>query len=214
MRIAYIAQDRPDLSEAVKCLSQKMSNPREGHLSLLKRVARYLRHRPRMVLEYRKQDPRLARLLRVHVDSDWAGDLVSRRSTSGMVIKRGEHVVKHSATLQAVIGLSSAEAEYYALCKGACQALGTQAALADLRLECTIELYSDSSSARALASRRGLGKIRHVETRFLWLQERIARKHLNLRAVKGTDNVADLLTKALSEAKIRQYCEALGMRVP
>ena len=47
MRIAFLAQDRLDLSEATKCLSQHMSNPREAHMPQLKRVARYLISRPR-----------------------------------------------------------------------------------------------------------------------------------------------------------------------
>ena len=43
MRCAYLAQDRVDISEAIKCLARAMSKPRTGHMMQLKRVARYLK---------------------------------------------------------------------------------------------------------------------------------------------------------------------------
>ena len=49
-----------------------------------------------------------------YMDSDWAGEYVKRRSTSGMLIFRGDHLLRASSTLQAVVALSSAEAEYNA----------------------------------------------------------------------------------------------------
>eukprot|EP00972_Heterocapsa_arctica_P111415 16404224-Heterocapsa_arctica.AAC.1 len=66
-----------------------------------------------------------------------------------------------------MIELSSAEAEFYALTKGACCVLGVQAQLTDWDIACDLLLYSDSSSARSLATRRGLGKMRHIQTWFL-----------------------------------------------
>ena len=95
-----------------------------------------------------------------------------------MAVLRGKHLIRHSSTLQTTIGLSSAEAEYYTMTKGAAYALGFQSLLRDWMLEVDIELHSDSSSAVSFAERRGLGKNRHIATRYLWLQERVAMKHL------------------------------------
>ena len=130
MRAAYLGQDRVDIAETVKCLSRAMAHPREGHLAQLKRLARYLKGAPRCTLRYPAQSPEEA-VLAAHVDSDWAGDPVTRRSTTGVILRRGSHLLMHSSTVQAVIGLSSAESEYYALTKGACTALGLQSHLAD-----------------------------------------------------------------------------------
>ena len=105
--------------------------------------------------------------LEVHVDSD--GDTVTRRSTTGVIVRRGQHLLRYSSTVQNMIGLSSAESEYYALTKGGCSGLGLQSSL-----------HTDSSSAKAIASRRGTGKsTRHIQTRMLWLQERVAAKTLS-----------------------------------
>ena len=214
MRAAYLAQDRVDLSEAVKCLSRHMAKPKESHMRELKRLGRYLQANPRRSIVYRAQDRRSA-VVRCHVDSDWAGDPITRRSTTGLVVRRGEHLLKHSSTLQSTVGLSSAEAEYYALTKGACHALGLEAQLADWRLDAgTLQVYSDSSSARAFSARRGLGKMRHIQTRYLWLQERVALGHLIVKKVRGDDNVADVLTKAMTAVLRERYCIELGHASP
>ena len=124
-----------------------------------------------------------------------------------MAICKGQHLLRHSSTLQVPISLSSAEAEYYSVTKGGANVLGTQAYLQDWKLPVEAKiLYSDSSSAKAFASRRGLGKQRHVQTRFLWLQDRVAAGHLQVRTLKGTENPSDLLTKAMSLA----YCGKIG----
>ena len=170
MRCAYLAQDRADISEAIKCLAQGMSKQRTGHMVQLKRVARYLEGVPRKAQQYLAQEKSKAHL-EVHVYSDWAGDTVTRRSTTG--VRRGQHLLRHSSTVQNVIGLSSAESEYYALTKGGCSGLGLQSLFADWNLKLQLSLHTDSSGAKAIASRRGTGKsTRHIQTRMLWLQER------------------------------------------
>eukprot|EP00971_Amphidinium_carterae_P045075 886811-Amphidinium_carterae.1 len=178
MRAAYLGQDRVDISEAVKCLAKAMSSPREGHLMQLKRLARYLKSQPACILRYAPQDATPS--LQIFVDSDWAGDPISRRSTTGMIVMRGAHLIRHSSTIQQVIGLSSAESEYYALTKGACTGLGIQSHLVDWKIPVKLEIFTDSSSAKAIAMRRGVSKsTRHIETRLLWLQQRVAEKQLH-----------------------------------
>lgn len=116
--------------------------------------------------------------LQMYVDSDNAGDKESRRSTVGQVAFLGEHAVKHLCNLLQLIGLSSGENEYYAISAGACTGLGLQSLLADWGIIVTLKVCSDASAARAFASRRGSGKMKHIQTRFLWTQERIAAGHL------------------------------------
>ena len=98
MRCAYLAQDRADISEAIKCLARGMSKPRAGHMIQLKRVARYLKEcqgRHNSTLHKKKSKTHLE----VHVDSDWAGDTATRRSTTGVIVRRGQHLLRHSSTV-------------------------------------------------------------------------------------------------------------------
>ena len=121
-------------------------------------------------------------------------------------------MIRSSSTLQSVTALSSAEAEYYAMSKGAAYALGSQSYLRDLGSEVPVEIYTDSSSAKAFASRRGLGKLRHIQTRYLWLQERVAHKHFTVFKVPGEQNPADAMTKALNLNLILKHTRFAGQR--
>ena len=90
----------------------------------LKRLGRYLVKNKRCVLTYARQTS--DETLQVHVDSDWAGDLLGRNSTTGVIVRRGKHLLRHMSCLQTLVALSSGEAGYYALIRGACTGLGIQ----------------------------------------------------------------------------------------
>ena len=86
-----------------------------------------------------------------------------------------------------------------------------QSLFADLNLELQLSLCTDSSSAQAIVSRRRIGKSsRHTQTRMLWLQERVAAKHLRVVKVASESNPADMLTKALGRSKIEEFCAEIG----
>ena len=75
----------------------------------------------------------------------------------------------------------------------------------------SITLYTDSSAARGIIHRAGLGKLRHLETGYLWLQAAVKAKKLQVRKVLGTENPADLMTKHLSAADMWRNIEKLLM---
>ena len=130
MRCKYLDQDRIDIWEAVKCLATRMASPREGDMTALKKLARYLKGQPRHCIEYHRQDPRWANIC-VDVDSDWAGELETRKSTTGMIVRRGSHLLRHASNLQSTVSLSSADADSYAITKGAAFGLGIQSFFRD-----------------------------------------------------------------------------------
>ena len=72
-------------------------------------------------------------------------------------------------------------------------------------------LWSDASAAIAISQRSGLGKLRHIQTQYLWLQERVAAKELRLTKVLGTANPADMLTKHLARADLERHLEFSGL---
>ena len=98
MRLSYLAQDRLDLAETARHLAQRMIEPREFDFVPLKRAARYLVGKPKAALRYRRQ--KHVDKITVFVDSDFAGDPVSRKSTTGLVAQIGNHTVKSGSTLQ------------------------------------------------------------------------------------------------------------------
>ena len=75
-------------------------------------------------------------------------------------------------TTQATIALSSAEADLYALVKGAAQTLGMIALARDLGISATGCVSSDASAALSIVQRQGFGKLRHIATQFLCVRKR------------------------------------------
>ena len=146
------------------------------------------------------------------MDSDWAGFLLGRKSTTGVIVRRGKHLLRHMSCLQTLVASSSGEAEYYALIRGACTGLGIQSHFQDWMIDVPIQINCDSSAARSVARRRGIGgRLRHLQTRHLRLQSRVALDHLKLD-VAGERNPADKLTKPLPGRKIREWSEHVGQR--
>ena len=169
-RCNYLAADRIDIQYAVKELCREMSCPTSISWIKLKKLARYLKAHPRLVMKYKYKDN--AGTLNVYSDTDFAGCLKTRRSTSGGCIMRGSHCIKSWATTQAIVALSSGEAEYYGLTKAACLGIGAISLCKDFHIVLKLIVYTDSSAAKGIVARRGLGKLRHLDVQVLWLQER------------------------------------------
>ena len=204
MRAQFLAQDGADLSEAVKSLTRKMKAPNESDMKDLKRLGRYLVGRPRVVNVYHPQRP--TNVIKIHADSDHAGCLLTRRSTTGYTICIETHCVKHGSNLQSTIALSSGESEFYVLTRGAALGLSLKSLMADWGQKYDLIVLSDSSAARGTAARRGLGKLRHVQARYLWVQERVANNDLTVESVNTKQNLADLCKKSVSRENTRERC--------
>ena len=147
--------------------------------------------------------------LRVCVDTDFAGCLLTRRSTSGGCALRGSHLLNHWSTTQKAITLSSGEAELGGVAKGAGEGLGLQALGQDLRIDGALEVFADSAAAVGICRRSGVGRVRHLAVGQLWVQERLREGSFTLHKVSGSDNPADLLTKHLEAATLQRHLHAL-----
>ena len=147
-----------------------------------------------------------------HVDTDFAGCLVTRRSTTGGAAMRGGHLLKQWSLTQTSVALSSAEAELCGICKGTSTSLGLQAVAKDLGFTWSLRIRTDASAAIGVCRRRGLGKIRHLATSDLWIQERLRTGDFVLEKVDGHNNVADVLTKHVDRATLERHMLSLGLK--
>jgi len=116
-------------------------------------------------------------------------------------------ILKTWSSTQASVAQSSGEAEYYALVRAASESLGMQSLMRDMGWDAKIRLLVDSSAAKSIASRTGLGKLRHLGIKFLWLQEAVRRKKVVLSKVRGDVNPADVLTKPKSLDDMKQLLD-------
>jgi hypothetical protein len=212
-RMNYLAQDAPEIQFAAKEVCRDMARPTRESWKKLKILARFILERESIVWHFDWQDE-VGLVLRVFSDSDWAGCRRTRRSTSGGAIMLGGHCLKTWSTTQAPIALSSAEAEYYAMVDAATRTLGLRSMLEEVGIGLSggIELYSDSSAARCFAARKGVGKMRHLEVRHLWLQSEVGGQRVLLRRVAGEANPADLMTKYLSHRDVVKHLTCLNLQ--
>ena len=126
------------------------------------------------------------------------------------------HVVKTWAQTQSVFALLSGEAEYYGMVKGASYFLGIRSLASDLGMEWgqpAIEIFTDSSAARGIAIRRGLGKVRHIAVCQLWLQDKVNEGEIRVSKMKGTDNQSDILTKHVTASTLERHLESMSRHV-
>ena len=92
-------------------------------------------------------------------------------------------------------------------------AFGYQALLEDVDVRLPVRVWTDSSATMGICSRSGLGKLRHVDTRSLWVQQRVRENEMERRKVRGEVNPADLSTKHLSsEDRVRSLMKLFGCR--
>ena len=206
-RLNYLSPDRPDIQYAVKEAARTMANPRACDWGLLKKIGRYLLYWPRLQIRFAWQ--KRPECMDGYTDSDWAGCTKSRRSTSGAVLMIGHHCIKSSSKQQKVLALSSAEAETYGMVNCSAELLGLQACAEDLGLSYKANVYADASAALGIVMRRGIGKVRHIRTQSLWLQEAHATRRLGFEKIDGSMNPADLMTKHLSDTLLTRHLEQM-----
>ena len=125
----------------------------------------------------------------------------------------GRHLIRAYSKTQSNIALSSGEAEYYAMVKCASEALGMKAMAEDFDVKMEPWLYVDATAAIGIAQRVGVGKIRHLETQSLWLQQAVRQKRVGLAKVLGTMNPADAMTKALDSGTMNRLIEIMGLEI-
>ena len=92
----------------------------------------------------------------------------------------GKATTKTFSKGQAVIALSSGEAEYYGLVSGISTGLGEQSMYADWNIKVDIQVWMDATAGIAIGSRKGLGRVKHVDTTFLWVQDMVRHKKVKL----------------------------------
>ena len=118
--------------------------------------------------------------------------------------------IEHWSRTQKSRALSSTEAEYYAIVTGAAEGIGMCSLAEDLGWKMRIRIWTDSSGGKAAASRRGLGKLRHVELKYLWVPESVKSGKVEMKTVRGEDNIADHLTKIKSRDEVAEKLKGVG----
>ena len=122
----------------------------------------------------------------------------------------GRHAIKQWSVTQAVVALSSGEAELGGICKGASIGIGLQSIAEDLGFVWNLKVHSDATAAIGRCRRKGLGKIRHLSVADLWIQDKVRAGDLQLVKVLGADNPADVLTKYVGRECLEKHVKFMS----
>ncbi|RVW75762.1 Retrovirus-related Pol polyprotein from transposon RE1 [Vitis vinifera] len=183
-RLMYLAHTRPDLAYALSVVSQYMHNPGEQHMK------------------------------EVYTDADWAGAVDDRRSTSGYFTFVGGNLVTWKSKKQNVVARSSAEAEFRGMALGLCEALWLRLLLQDIGYlsRQPIRLFCDNKAAYDIAHNPVQhDRTKHVEVDRFFIKEKLDDKIVELPKIRSEDQLADILTKAVSSQVFSKFLDKLGM---
>jgi hypothetical protein len=205
---------RPDIAFAVSVVSRFSSNPDEHHWKAVKRIFSYLRGSIDLNLVYEGD---LSDLVG-HADANWAGDIDTRRSTTGFVFNLGSGAISWSSKRQPTVSLSTCEAEYQAQTAAAKEAVWLRSLLHELLTPenespyATI-IYADNQGAIALAKDpKYHARTKHIDIQHHWIREKIAGGDIKLEYVHTSRQIADGLTKPLPKDAFYAFRKALGVR--
>ena len=209
--LLYLTASRPDILFSVCLCARFQSDPRESHLTAVKRILRYLKGTTNVGLFYRKsKDFKLVG----YCDADYAGDRVERKSTSGSCQLLGENLISWYSKKQSTIALSTTEAEYVAAAGCSTQMLWMKSQLEDYHLyECKIPIFCDNTSAICLSKNPILhSKAKHIEIKHHFIRDYIQKGILNLTFVDTDHQWADIFTKPLSEDRFKFILKNINMK--
>ena len=202
---------RPDISYSIGVLSRFMQEPRELHWRCLKRVLKYLKTTQDYSLVFSKS---ANKDLTGFTDSDYAGCIEDRKSTSGYVFKYGECIISWNSSKQKTISLSSTEAEYIGLTLAAKEALWLKYILVELnRCPNQTVIYCDNQSTMCLAKNPEMhARSKHIDIRYHFIREKLEDKELIIKYQPSEELVADILTKGLPKLKHYKCVEMLNLK--
>lgn len=211
--LMYLTVTKPDLMYGVCLISRFMANPRMSHWLAAKRILIYLKGTTEFGIFYKRSESNSMKLT-TFTDSDYAGDLDDRRSTSGYVFLMANGEISWASKKQLIVALSTTEAEYIAAAFCACQCVWIRRILEKIgaRERSATVVNCDNSSTIQLSKHPVLhGKSKHIEVRFHYLRELVNGDIVKLEYCQTENQVADIFAKPLKLEQFEKLRALLGM---
>jgi ATP-binding cassette subfamily B (MDR/TAP) protein 1 len=203
---------RPDIAQAVGAASRYMANPGREHWNTIKRILRYIKGTSDVALCYGGSEF----TVRGYVDSDFAGDLEKRKSTTGYVFIIAGGAVSWVSKLQTVVALSTTEAEYMAATQACKEAIWMKKLMEELgHKQEKILLYCDSQSALHIARNLAFhSRTKHIDVQYHFVREVVEDGSVDFQKVHTKENPADALTKPVNTDKYIWCRSSYGLAEP
>jgi hypothetical protein len=208
---------RPDLAFSVGTLARFLSEPTTTHWQAAKGVLRYLAHTKDKGITCRgsivSTTHTLTPTLTGYCDADYAGDVDTRKSTTGYLFVLSNGAISWNSKRQPTVAASTTEAEYMAAAAAVKEALWLRKLCESLDIPITtVKIMCDNQSAIKLL-RNPIFSVRskHIDVAHHFARERVQSKEVEFSYVPTTEMVADVLTKVLSQSKHEACCVKMGL---
>jgi transposase InsO family protein len=213
-QLMYISiNTRPDISASVSILARKVSQPSKADLNEVKRVLRYLKGT--IDLKLRLSGTGNERDLVGYVDADWAMDSADRKSNSGYLFMLNGGLICWSSRKQTTVALSTAEAEYYALCEACKEALWLRGLLIELGETLqgpTLILEDNQACLKMVEDGQITSRNKHIGTKLQFAKNLREQGDVEFQYCPSESMTADILTKPLGPERIRTLCDQICLR--
>ena len=208
--LLYLTASRPDIMYATCLCARFQADPRDIHLVAVKRILRYLKGTPNLGIWYPKES---GFNLVGYTDSDYAGSVVDRKSTSGSCQFLGSRLVSWYSKKQQTVSNSTAEAEYIAAGSCCAQILWIRNQLRDYGSVLNkIPILCDNTSAIAITNNPVQHtRTKHIDIRYHFIREHVMNGTVELFFVPTEEQIADIFTKPLDESTFTRLVGKLGM---
>ena len=200
---------RPDISQAVGVLSKYMQEPTTEHWQAAKGLLRYVASTREQGILYGSEP----NLVIGYCDADYAGDLDTRRSTTGYVFILHGGAITWLSKRQSTVAVSTTEAEYVAAAQATKEALWLRVLLADLGIVVnTFPIRADNQSALKLLKNPVVSnRAKHIDVVYHFARERVVKGDVKFDYICTDEMLADMLTKPVPRSKLELCCEGIGM---
>jgi hypothetical protein len=240
--LLHICQvSRPDCAFAIGVLTRHSATPGEPHMQAALNLVSYMYHTRDLVIQYRRSElgnepefyekgsevisktmeERLKASVPeakpnspdLYIDADYAGDLNTRRSTSGMIMMMNGGAVCWSSRLQKLCAQSSAESEIYAVTESVKEAIHFKLLCEDSGIRPQnkpMTIWEDNNACIQMGHElRGSKSAKHFEVRLRFLNEQIHDRAIEFARIDTTNQLADGFTKPLAPVAFREFRDKL-----
>jgi len=203
---------RPDIAQAVGVVAKFSSSPSQAHLTAAKRILGYLKGTLNLAIKYQKSQNQE---LIGYTDADWAGDLDDRHSTTGNIFVMGGGPISWLSKKQAIVALSTAEAEYIALSYATQEVVWLRKLLITDLMSASKEptvMMEDNQGAISIAKNPvAHARTKHIDIRYHFIREAVQNGTVDLCFCPSENMIADLLTKPLPRGRFTMLRDAMGL---
>lgn len=202
---------RPDITHAVAIASRYLEKPNMAHENAVKRIFKYLKGTINFGIFYASGG---TNKLIGYSDADHAGDIETRRSTSGYIFKLNDGIISWSSERQKSVSISTMEAEYIAASEASKELIWIRRLLCEIlanELDVPIFYMDNQSAIRLIKNPEFHKRSKHIDIRYHFIREKFEEAEFVLEYVSSDNMIADIFTKSLPKEKFNYLRALTGM---